>query len=147
MATQEQSVALNALRDLIRYHRTMWSTGSGYTGNEQLVHLTMPQAQIALRYELPIGVRYITVTDSEQMMRWLSYQDMDDMPSIHAEFPQHTQQRMRDYILQIMEIENPEQVPASKPIAPLLGAKGDIYNLLCIANRTLRIAGQQEQAD
>lgn len=163
MATQEQSVALNALRDLIRYHRTMWSTGSGYTGNEQLVHLTMPQAQIALRYELPIGVRcmcptrlgsppgrpyrYITVTDSEQMMRWLSYQDMDDMPSIHAEFPQHTQQRMRDYILQIMEIENPEQVPASKPIAPLLGAKGDIYNLLCIANRTLRIAGQQEQAE
>lgn len=163
MITQEQSCALNALRDLIRFYRTGWTGSIGYTGNEQLVYLTIPQAQIAIRYEVPIGVRsscptgigspvrkpyrYITVTDLEQMMRWLSFQDMDALPSIHAEFPWHIQQRMRDYILQIMEIECPEQLPARKPVAPLLGASGDIYNLLCIANRTLRKAGQQEQAE
>lgn len=163
MATQEQEKALNALRELIRYHRASWSEGSGYTGNEQLVYLTMAQARLALRYELPIGIRctcptgighppkkpyrYITVTDSEQMMRWLSYPDMDDLPSIHAELPQRTQQRMRDYILQIMEVECPELLPPPKPVAPLLGAKGDIYSLLCIANRALRKAGQQDQAE
>ena len=54
---------------------------------------------------------------------------------------------MREYILQIMEIECPELLPAAKPVAPLLGAKGDIYHLLCIANRTLRKAGQLEQAE
>ena len=72
---------------------------------------------------------------------------MDALPSIHAEFPRHVQQRLREYILQIMEIECPEQLPAQKPAAPLLGAGGDIYNLLCIANRTLRGAGQLEQAE
>lgn len=82
MVTQDQKAALNALRELIRYHRVSWSEGCGYTGNEQLVHLTIPQAQIAIRYELPIGIRcacptgvgrpprkpyrYITVTDTEQ---------------------------------------------------------------------------------
>lgn len=163
MVTQDQKAALNALRELIRYHRVSWSEGCGYTGNEQLVHLTIPQAQIAIRYELPIGIRcacptgvgrpprkpyrYITVTDTEQMTRWLSYSDMDDLPSIHAEFPRRIQQRMREYILQIMEIECPEWLPAIKPVAPLLGAQGDIYNLLCIANRTLRGVGQQEQAE
>ena len=29
----------------------------------------------------------------------------------------------------------------------MLGARGDVYNLLCITNRTLRHAGQQEQAE
>lgn len=161
--TQDQKAALNALRELIHYHRVSWSEGCGYTGNEQLVHLTIPQAQIAIRYEFPIVIRcacptgvgrpprkpyrYITVTDTEQMTRWLSYSDMDDLPSIHAEFPRCIQQRMREYILQIMEIECPEWLSAIKPVAPLLGAQGDIYNLLCIANRTLRGAGQQEQAE
>ena len=163
MVTQEQNNALNALRDLIGFYRTGWAEGTGYTDNEQLVYLTIAQAQIALRYEMPIGVRstcptgigspvrrpyrYITITDLDQMMRWLSYQDMDALPSIHAEFPWHIQRRMRDYILQIMEIECPEQLPAPKPVAPLLGAPGDIYSLLCIANRDLRKAGQLEQAE
>lgn len=142
---------------------TIYTKGNGYTVNEQLVYLTMPQAQIALRDKLPLGIRcicptgigsplrkpyrYITVTDIEQMTQWLSFPDMDNLPSIHAEFPQHIQQRMRDYILQIMEIECLECLPVQKPVAPLLGAQGDIYNLLCIANRTLRGAGQQEQAE
>lgn len=163
MMTQDQESALNAFRELIQYHKSMWSEGSGYTGNEQLVYLTMPQARIAIQYELPLGIRctcptrmgspsrkpyrYITVTDIEQMTRWLSFADMDNLPSIHTEFPQHIQQRMRDYVLQIMEIECPECLPVQKPVAPLLGAQGDIYNLLCIANRTLRGAGQQEQAE
>lgn len=161
--TQEQSKALDALRQLIVYYCTGWRAGSGYTRNEQLVHLTISQAQIALRYEVPIGIRsknpdtmgspdrkslrYITITNTEQLMRWTSSPDMDALPSIHAEFPRRVQQRLREYILQIMEIECPEQLPAQKPAAPLLGAGGDIYNLLCIANRTLRSAGQLEQAE
>lgn len=160
---QEQEMALNALRELIHYHRASWSEGCGYTGNGQLVYLTIPQSQIAIRYGLPMGIRcmcptgigrpprkpyrYITVKNAEQMMQWLSYPDMDSLPSIHAEFPWHIQQRMRDYILQIMEIECPDRLPITKPVAPLLGAQGDIYNLLCIANRTLRGVGQQEQAE
>ena len=43
--TQDQEAALNAFRELIQYHKSMWSEGSGYTGNEQLVYLTMPQAR------------------------------------------------------------------------------------------------------
>ena len=161
--TQEQSKALDALRQLIVYYKIGWRAGCGYTRNKQLVHLTMLQAQTALRYEVPIGsrstnpdvigspdrksLRYITITNTEQLMRWTSYPDMDALPSIHAELPRHIQQRLREYILQIMEIEFPEQLPAQKPAAPLLGAGGDIYNLLCIANRTLRRAGQPEQAE
>lgn len=39
------------------------------------------------------------------------------------------------------------RLPITKPVVPLLGAQGDIYNLLCIANRALRGAGQQEQTE
>lgn len=46
-----------------------------------------------------------------------------------------------------MEIECPELLPPQKPVAPILGTQGNTFNLLCITNRTLRQAGQQEQAE
>lgn len=46
-----------------------------------------------------------------------------------------------------MEIECPECLPPQKPVAPILGAYGNIFNLLCITNRALRQAGQLEQAE
>lgn len=161
--TIEQQKAQFALYDLIAYHRSTWDPGDGYVGNEQLIYITEFQAQIALRYDIPIGIRdtcptrvgcpagklfrYITLPDYQAMKRWLSYREMDKLPSIHASFPRHIQQRMRDYILQIMEIECPERLPPQKPVAPLLGAQGDIYGLLCIAYRALQQAGQPEHAD
>lgn len=161
--TQEQYKALQAFRELIEYHKSTWTKGDGYAGNEQLVHITEFQAKIALRYGIPIGIRgactcgigcpvgkqyqYVTISDAHEMEQWLSYQSMEHLPSIHANFPRHIQQRMRDYILQIMEIECPDRLPPAKPVAPILGAQGDIHNLLCIASRTLRQAGQPERAD
>ena len=154
---------LAAIRLLIAYYSGALRTGCGYTGSEQLVHLTEPQARIALRYGIPIGIRdahrttmgsssgrmyrYITIPDAEHLERWLAISSMEPLASVHAGLPRHIQQRMREYILQIMEIECPEQLPPCKPIAPMLGARGDFYNLLCIANRTLRRAGQPEQAE
>ena len=159
----EQREILAAIRQLIAYCKGTLQRGCGYAGSEQLVHLTEPQAQIALRYGVPIGIRdkhctsmgspdgkmyrYITITDSDNLKRWLAISSMEPLASIHADFPRHIQQRMREYILQIMEIECPDQLPPHKPIAPMLGARGDVYNLLCITNRTLRHAGQQEQAE
>lgn len=162
MTLEEQKAQL-ALYDLIAYHRSKWNQGDGYVGNEQLVYITEFQAQIALRYDIPIGIRgtcavgigcpsgkrfrYITLKDFQTMKQWLAFRDMDRLPSIHANFPRHIQYRMRDYILQIMEIECPDHLPPRKPVAPLLGAQSDIYNLLCIAYRTLQQSGQPEQAE
>ena len=78
--------------------------------------------------------------------KWLALSSTEPLASIHADLPKGVQQKMREYILQIMEIECPEQLPPQKPLAPLLGAQGNIFNLLCITNRTLRQAGQQERA-
>lgn len=161
--TEEQQKALNAFRELIAYHRSTWTQGSAYAGNEQLVHITEIQAQIALRYEIPIGIRgtcvcgigcpagkvyqYVTISDTRSLKTWMSFRDMDKLPSIHANFPRHIQRRMRDYILQIMEIECPDRLPPPKPVAPILGTQGSIYSLLCIATRSLRQAGEPEQAE
>ena len=79
--------------------------------------------------------------------KWLSLSSTEPLATIHADLPKGIQQKMREYILQIMEFECPEQLPPQKPLAPLLGAQGNIYNLLCITNRTLRQAGQQELAE
>ena len=162
MKHEKQNI-LEAIRLLIAYYGGTLREGCGYTGNEQLVHLTKPQAQTALRYGVPIGIRdahrtvmgaplekpyrYITIPDVERLERWLAISSVEPLASIHADLPAHIQHRMREYILQIMEIECPEHPPPHKPIAPMLGARGDFYNLLCIANRTLRRAGQQEQAE
>ena len=156
MVTQDQKAALNALRELIRYHRVSWSEGCGYTGNEQLVHLTIPQAQIAIRFELPIGIRcacptgvgrpprkpyrYITVTDTEQMTRWLSYSDMDDLPSIHAEFPWRIQQRMRGNILSTGQQEQAEQMWR------LVLSSGSYFGALAIIGEYVEFGEAQPQA-
>ena len=162
MKHEKQNI-LEAIRLLIAYYGGTLREGCGYTGNEQLVHLTKPQAQTALRYGVPIGIRdahrtvmgaplekpyrYITIPDVERLERWLAISSVEPLASIHADLPAHIQHRMREYILQIMEIECQEHPPPHKPITPMLGARGDFYNLLCIANRTLRRAGQQEQAE
>lgn len=160
---QEKEKALEAIRNLIAYYVSDFKEGTGYTGKQQLIYLTPVQAEIALRYRVPIGVRsshytlmgtspgkpfrYVTIRDSQMLERWLSFESMEPLATIHADLPRGIQQKMREYILQIMEIECPEQLPPQKPAAPLLGAQGNIYHLLCITNRTLRQAGQQEQAE
>ncbi len=160
---QEKEKALGAIRNLIAYYTSDFQVGNGYTGKQQLVYLTPPQAEIALRYGVPIGVRashytvmgttpgkpfrYVTISDLQNLERWLAFDSMEPLASIHAELPRQVQQKLREFILQIVEIEHPEQIPPQKPAAPILGLRGDIFNLLCITNRTLRQAGQMEQAE
>ena len=160
---QEKEKALEAIRNLIAYYISDFHEGNGYTSKQQLIYLTPPQAEIALRYGVPIGVRssaytlmgttpgkpfrYVTIKDTQMLDKWLALSSMEPLATIHADLPKGIQQKMREYILQIMEFECPEQLPPQKPLAPLLGAQGNIYNLLCITNRTLRQAGQQERAE
>ena len=160
---QEKEKALEAIRNLIAYYTSDFQVRNGYTGKQQLVYLTPPQAEIALRYEVPIGVRashytvmgttpgkpfrYVTISDLQNLKRWLAFDSMEPLASIHADLPRRVQQKLREFILQIMEIECPEKLPPQKPAAPILGLHGDIFNLLCITNRTLRQAGQMEQAE
>ena len=136
---QEKGKALEAIRNLIAYYTSDFQVGNGYTGKQQLVYLTPPQAEIALRY--------VTISDLENLKRWLAFDSMEPLASIHADLPRRVQQKLREFILQIMEIECPEKLPPQKPAAPILGLHGDIFNLLCITNRTLRQAGQMEQAE
>ena len=160
---QEKEKALEAIRSLIAYYISDFHEGSGYTGKQQLIYLTQPQAEIALRYGIPIGVRdkhcmfmgaapgkpfrYVTIKDMETLERWLAFESTESLATIHADLPRGIQKKMREYILQIMEIECPECLPPPKPVAPILGAYGNTFNLLCIANRALRQAGQIEQAE
>ena len=158
----QQEKALEAIRNLIVYYTSDFKEGCGYTG-KQLISLTRPQAEIALRYGIPIGVRdarfllnenlpekpyrYFTIPNVQMLDQKLTEQFMIPLATIHTDLPRRVQQIMREYILQIMEIEYPESLPPPKPVAPLLGAEGNVYNLLCITRRTLQNAGQQEQAE
>lgn len=54
---QEKEKALEAIRNLIAYYISDFKEGNGYTGKQQLIYLTPVQAEIALRYRVPIGVR------------------------------------------------------------------------------------------
>lgn len=160
---QEKELALEAIRNLIAYYTSDFQVGNGYTGKQQLIYLTRPQAEIALRYGIPVGVRdkhctlmgttpgkpfrYITTRDRKTLDQWLAFESTESLATIHADLPRGIQKKMREYILQIMEIECPECLPPQKPVAPILGAYGNIFNLLCITNRALRQAGQLEQAE
>ena len=159
---QEKEKALEAIRNLIAYYTSDFQVGNGYTGKQQLVYLTPPQAEIALRYGVPICVRashytvmgttpgkpfrYVTISVLQNLKRWLTFDSTKPLESIHADLPRRAQQKLREFILQIMEIECPEKLPPQKPAAPILGLHGDIFNLLCITNRTLRQAEQIGQA-
>lgn len=159
---QEKENALEAIRNLIAYYCGDFKEGCGYTGKQQLIHLTRPQAEIALRYGVPAGIRdkhcaligtpvgkpfrYITIENAQDLERWTAIESMDSLATIHADLPRLVQKKLWEYILQIMEIECPEQLPPQKPVAPILGTRGDVFNMMCITNRTLRQAGQVEQA-
>lgn len=158
----EKEKALEAVQNLITYYTSDFKEGCGYAG-KQLIHLTKLQAETALRYGIPIGIRdtrfslnenlperpfrYITIRNTQALDQQLAAPYMDSLATIHADLPRQVQQIMRTYILQIMEIEGLEQPLLPKPVAPLLGAEGNVYNLLCITRRTLQNAGQQEQAE
>lgn len=160
---QEKENALEAIRNLIAYYTSDFHESNGYTGKQQLIYLTRPQAEIALRYGIPIGIRdqhctlmgttpgkpfrYITIRDVKKLEKWLGFESTEPLATIHADLPRGIQKKMREYILQIMEIECPECLPPPKPVAPVLGAYGNTFNLLCIVNRALRQAGQMEQAE
>ena len=138
---QEQEKALEAIRNLIVYYTSDFKEGCGYTG-KQLISLTRPQAEIALRYGIPIGVRdarfllnenlpekpyrYFTIPNVQMLDQKLTEQFMIPLATIHTDLPRRVQQIMREYILQIMEIECPESLPPPKPVAPLLGAEGNV---------------------
>lgn len=155
---QKKEDALEAIRNLIVYFTSDFKEGRGYT-SDRLISLTRLQAEIALRYGIPIGVRdarfllnenlpekpyrYYTIQNVQMLDQELAEQFIIPLATIHTNLPRRVQQIMRDYILQIMEIECPEHLPSPKPVAPLLGEEG----MMCIANRTLRNAGQQEQAE
>lgn len=159
---QKKEKALEAIRNLIAYYTSDFKEGCGYTGRQQLIYLTPPQTEIALRYGVPIGIRdnrhtgmgappgkpfrYVTIKDAQKLERWLAFDSMDSLATIHADLPRQVQQKMREFILQIMEIECPERMLPQKPVAPILGTRGDIFNMMCITNRTLRQAGQIEEA-
>lgn len=159
----EKGKALEAIRSLIAYYTCDFQKGSGYTGKQQLIYLTQLQAEIALRYGIPIGVRdkhrtlmgampgkpfrYFTIKDMKMLGQRLAFDSAESLATIHAELPRGIQEIMQEYILQIMELEYPERLPAPKPAAPLLGAYGNTFHLLCIGNRALRQAGQIEQAE
>lgn len=55
----------------------------------------------------------------------------------------------KDYLRQIMELKSPSEQAMGpiKPVAPLIGADGNIFNLMGIASRTLRQAGHGDRAD
>jgi len=158
----EQEKALEAIRNLIAYYTSDFKEGCGYTG-KQLISLTRLQAEIALRYGIPIGVRetrfslnenlpqkpyrYFTIPNVRMLDQKLAEHFIAPLATIHTDLPRRVQQIMWEYILQIMEIEYPESLPPPKPVAPLLGAEGNVYNLLCITRRTLQSSGQQEQAE
>lgn len=158
----EKEKALEAVQNLITYYISDFKEGCGYAG-KQLIHLTRSQAETALRYGVPIGIRdtrfslnenlperpfrYITIRNTQALDQQLAVPYMDSLATIHADLSGQVQQLMRAYILQIMEIEGLEQPLLPKPVAPLLGAEGNVYNLLCITKRTLQNAGQQEQAE
>jgi len=160
---QEKEKALESIRNLIAYFTAGFKEGCGYTGRQQLIYLTRSQAEIALRYGVPIGVRdtrysitsgqsgkpyqYVTITDMQMLDKQLAASSTEALASIHADLPKGVQQKLRQYILQITEIEYLEQQPPEKPAAPILGMEGDTFKLLCIANRALRQAGQQEQSE
>ena len=160
---QKDKKALEAIQNLIVYYTDDFKEGCGRTGRQQLIYLTRPQAEIALRYGIPIGIRskrydfdiehpqmpfpYTTISDTAALDRQLATSTTEELASIHADLPKGLQRKMREYIMQIMEIECPEQLPPQKPSAPILGAEGNTFNLLCIVNRSLRQVGQQEQAE
>lgn len=159
---QKKEDALEAIRNLIVCFTSNFKEDRGYT-SDHLISLTRLQAEIALRYGIPIGVRdarfllnenlpekpylYYTIQNVQMLDQKLAEQFIIPLATIHTDLPRRVQQIMRDYILQIMEIECPEHLPSPKPVAPLLGEEGNIFNLMCIANCTLRNAGQQEQAE
>lgn len=160
---QEKEKALEAIRNLIAYYVSDFHAGCGYIGKQQLIYLTKPQSEIALRYGIPIGVRdrhctlmgttpgklfrYITIKDEGALKKWLGFDSTEPLAAIHADLPRGIQKKMREFILQIMELECPECLPLPKPATPILGAYGNTFNLLCIANRALRQAGQMERAE
>ena len=99
---QEQEKALEAIRNLIAYYTSDFKEGCGYTG-KQLISLTRPQAEIALRYGIPIGVRdarfllnenlpekpyrYFTIPNVQMLDRKLTEQFMSPLATIHTDLP------------------------------------------------------------
>ena len=156
--------ALGAFRELIIFHRESLRENDGYIGDSPLIYLNPKQAETALRYEIPIAIRskdcdyhgsrkgeygYAEIRDGKMLEQCLADRMYENSASIHAYLPRDVQEKMQGYLRQIMELESPSEqaMRLVKPTAPLIGADGDIFNLMGIAVRTLRHAGQGERAD
>jgi hypothetical protein len=156
--------ALGAFRELIAFHRESLKEGSGYMDDSRLIYLNRDQAETALRYGIPIGMHsvycgyhgsnkgdydYTQIRDGKMLEKYLSNRMYEDNASIHAYLPRDVQEKMLGYLRQIMELEAPsgQTIRLVKPTAPLIGEDGNIFNLMRIAARTLRHAGQGDRAD
>lgn len=156
--------ALNALRELIAFHRKSLRESKGYIGDSRLVYLNPEQAKTALRYGIPIAIRsvhcdyhgshkgdygYTQIRDEKMLEQYLADRVYENNASIHDYLPKDVQAKMQGYLREIMELEAPsgQAMQPVKPTAPLIGEDGNIFNLIGIAARTLRHAGQGDRAD
>ena len=156
--------ALGAFRDLIAFHRESLPKNSGFIDDSPLIYLNREQAETALRYGIPIAIRswdcgyhgshkgdyeYVQIRDEKMLDQYLADNRFENNASIHACLPRDVQKKMQGYLLQIMELESPsgQTLQPAKPTAPLIGADGNIFNLMGIAARTLRHVGQGDRAD
>lgn len=156
--------ALGAFRELIAFHGESLQEGSGYIGDSRLAYLNHDQAVTALRYGIPIAVRsvccdyhgshkgdydYAQIRDEKMLEQYLADRRYEDNASIHAYLPKDVQEKLIGYLRQIMELETSSgpTIHPVKPTAPLIGEDGNIFNLMGIAARTLRQAGQCDRAD
>lgn len=156
--------ALGAFRELIAFHREALREGSGYIGDSRLIYLNREQAESALRYGIPIAIRgaycgyhgshkgdydYTQIRDEKMLEQYLADRGYENNASIHAYLPKDVQEKMQGYLREIMELEAPsgQTMRPIKPTAPLIGEDGNIFNLMGLAARTLRHAGQGDRAD
>jgi len=155
----EKEKAMEAIRNLIAYYTNDFKEGCGYAG-KQLIHLTKFQAETALRYGVPIGIRdtrfslnenlpkrpyrYITIRNTQTLDQQLASPYMDSLATIHVDLPGRIQQIMRAYILQIMEIEGLEQPPLPHLLRLLLLA-GVLERSLGDAQQVINVSIRAEE--
>lgn len=74
---------------------------------------------------------------------------VDDMGQLHIQWDNGRSLALvpcEDHFVTVSRPEVPMQAQKQKPDAPLIGANGNIFNLLGIASRTLKAVGMRNQA-
>ena len=102
---QEKEKALEAIRNLIAYYTSDFHAGCGYTGKQQLIYLTKPQSEVALRYGIPIGVRIAIGSPPLLLSSWEDSSQSGFSPASHRACDFHRTRRSinADYLLRVCE--------------------------------------------